>query len=301
MNSSQVQFSSSLDEIVLHGTLQRGTGATRSPVLMLTGSGKTDRDETTYADRTFSGKPEKLFKQIADALSECGHPTLRYDKRGVLDEKGTVDREVWKTADREHLIQDAVDAAKSLLQHTGSRPEDLVILGHSEGTILAVETAIALGGKVKGLILMGAQARSMKDMLHYQIVESRTPRSSGTGPQGNPELEYKKALEMIATSREEFAPDDKPMNWYRQYLAAPANAERLLKIQAKVAVFQGKIDPQTPIGELELFAKAGSRDIKIFEYENLGHGFSPDLEGKPTLGPIDSIVLRDICLTANQL
>jgi hypothetical protein len=153
VNSNHVQIVSSLDGTALNGTLEKPLSVPRAPVLMLTGSGKTDRDETTPADLTFSGKQEKLFLQIANALSESGHPTLRYDKRGVLDDTGRVDRQIWKTADREHLIQDAIDAAKFLLQHTGSQHSDLIILGHSEGTILAVEAAIALGGHVKGHLL----------------------------------------------------------------------------------------------------------------------------------------------------
>ena len=35
-------------------------------------------------------------------------------------------------------------------------------------------------------------------------------------------------------------------------------------------------------------------DLDIFKYPGLGHGFSPDKDGKPTLGPIDDKVLEDI-------
>ncbi len=294
-------FFSSLDKIELKGTLELPMGQSRGAVLMLVGSGKADRDETVPAKLTYSGKTEKLFAQLSPALTKAGYATFRYDKRGVLNSEGKVDMSIWKSADRDHLLADAVDAAQFLSKHTGVPVNDLVILGHSEGTIVAVETALKLGGKVKALLLFGAQARSMKEMLHYQIVESRSRRSSGVGSDEDPETEYKKAIEMIATTKDEFAPDGKPINWYRQYLAAPANETRLPLVQAKKIIFQGEIDPQTPIDEVERFKKAGATQLQVFRYPQLGHGFSPDKDGKPTIGPIQDQVLADLTKVARAL
>ena len=134
----------------------------------------------------------------------------------------------------------------------------------------------------------------MKSMLHYQLVESRLRRTSGNGPTESPEAEYNKALDMIATSKEEFAPDGKPMEWYRQYMAAPANAERLLEVEGKKIIFQGEADPQTPIAEVDIFKNAGVKDLTVYSYPSLGHGFSPDKNGKPTLGPVDKSVISDL-------
>ena len=146
----QIAFKSSLDEVVLHGTMTSPVEA-KGAVLMIVGSGKADRDETVPGSMTLSGKTEKLFTQLSDAMVTAGYATFRYDKRGVLDENGKVDSEIWKAADREHLIADAVDAAKVLSHETNTSMKDLVILGHSEGTIISVEAAIALGGSVKAL------------------------------------------------------------------------------------------------------------------------------------------------------
>jgi pimeloyl-ACP methyl ester carboxylesterase len=298
-NDHEAVFKSSIDGINLHGTLSINSTPCRAPVLLITGSGKVDRNETTEANRTYSGKQEKLFKQISDKLVRSGFCTFRYDKRGVLDDKGNVDSEIWLTADREHLISDAVDASKFLLKETHFEPKELILLGHSEGTIIAVETAIRLGGTIKGLLLLGLQARSLKEMLHYQIVESRSRQSSGIGKESSPGEEYLKALTMIESSKENFAPDGKPMAWYRQYLLAPANEMRVKEVKGTIAVFQGEIDPQTPIEEVDRFLK-NRPDIWVYRYPNLGHGFSPDLNGSPTLGPIDSKVLEDIAKAAQK-
>ena len=85
-------------------------------MLMIGGSGRTDRDETVPPPMTASGKEERLFCQLANAAYGCAVPSFRYDKRGVLNEKGDVDEEIWKTADREHLISDALDAARFVLE-----------------------------------------------------------------------------------------------------------------------------------------------------------------------------------------
>lgn len=68
----------------------------------------------------------------------------------------------------------------------------------------------------------------------------------------------------------------------------------------KGAVFQGEDDPQAPIDEIEEFKKH-RKDLIIFRYPNLGHGFSPKREGRHTLGPISDQVLGDIIRTLNKL
>jgi pimeloyl-ACP methyl ester carboxylesterase len=293
----EITFSSSKDGVKLHGTFSTPTGKSRGSVLFLVGSGKTDRDETTPAKITYSGKDEKLFVQLSDTLTKFGFTTFRYDKRGVLDSGRNVDITIWRTADREHLISDAIDAAKVLMDATSILPEQMIILGHSEGTIIATELAIALGKKVKAMLLFGAQARSMKDMLHYQIVESR----SSEGSLESAEKEYQEALNMIANSKDDFAPDGKPMNWYHQFLASPANAERLALVTAKKIIFHGEVDPQTPLDEITKFKEAGVKDLTIHLYPGLGHGFSPDKLGKPTIGPIADHVLSDLTKSIEKI
>ncbi len=246
----QISFRSSLDGTELHGTLtvpkeQKGA------VLMVVGSGKADRDETVPGKLTFTGKTEKLFSQLSEAVTDGGYATLRYDKRGVLDANGKVDLAVWKTADREHLISDAIDAAKFLSRELKTPVEQLVILGHSEGTIVAVECTLALGGKVKSLLLFGAQARPMRDMLHFQIVDANLSPKSTKQEREALEKEFDGALNFIANSKADFAPDGKPINWYRQFLAAPANKDRAPRVNAKFAFFQGEADVQTPRGEVD--------------------------------------------------
>lgn len=293
----EVSFTSSKDGTVLNGTLV-SVADPKATVLMIVGSGKTDRDETTEGTQTFSGKKEKLFKQLADAFAEAGYASFRYDKRGVLDEAGKVDKQTWAKADREHLISDAVDASRFLNKDHSVKMSDLIILGHSEGTIIGVEVAISLDEKIRGLILLGAQARSMKDMLYYQIVES--PHATSSGQNKNAIDDYHMALKMIESSNEQWAPDNKPMNWYKQFLKAPANQDRIALVKSPIAIFQGEDDFSTPVEEAQRFRELGLKNLSIRTYPGLGHSFSPNKNGQPTYGPIDRKVVTDIVKAANE-
>jgi surfactin synthase thioesterase subunit len=181
------------------------------------------------------------------------------------------------------LIADAAAAARELLKSTGLSPQRLLILGHSEGTIVAVETALRLeadsNATLGGLLLLGAQARPMEEMLRFQIASSDTSQTPT-----QVDLATKEALALIASTSEVFAPDGKPIAWYRQFLAAPANEQRLPLVHAKVTLFQGEADVQTPSEEAERFLRFRTQRINVHKYKGLGHGFSPPKDGRPTLG-----------------
>lgn len=299
MVESKFQFSSSLDGLTLNGTIATpsiGGALNRGHVLLLGGSGKIDRDETIPAEHTLTEKPEKLFKQISDALVLEGFTTFRYDKRGIRGSTGDIDRSLWATADRVHLISDAVDASLCFCKNQGIEPSELTILGHSEGTIIGVECAIRLGSKVKGLILLGAVARSFRELIEYQLVSSpERPDENRNATLEDVESEISKIL----NTQDIFHPDDdKPFAYHRQMLAAPANSERIVLVSAPVAIFQGRNDFITPADEIERFRKDGLTVHTAHVYDGLGHAFSADLNGRPTLGPIESYVLNDIVAVA---
>src|ERR671914_208174 len=58
-------------------------------VLLIHGSGATDRDEYLPPMVTGTGNESRPFWQIAEYLSERGFVVLRYDKRGI-GENGTI-------------------------------------------------------------------------------------------------------------------------------------------------------------------------------------------------------------------
>jgi fermentation-respiration switch protein FrsA (DUF1100 family) len=113
------------DHITLAGTLTLPPGDGPFPaVLMITGSGPQDRDETVFDHRP--------FLLLADALTRRGIATLRFDDRGVAKSGGTLDG--LTTLD---LAEDAIREVDWLAGQPQIDRRAVGVLGHSEGGTIA--------------------------------------------------------------------------------------------------------------------------------------------------------------------
>ena len=150
--TEEVTFSNG--DATLAGTLVLPEGCSRTtPVLVLvTGSGQEDRDETLFE--------HKPFAVIADALGRAGIATLRYDDRGVGGSTGEVARAT--TLD---FKEDALAGIRLLRE----RFDRVGVIGHSEGGTIALLLAaegqadfiVSLAGiAVSGLETVVAQSRT---------------------------------------------------------------------------------------------------------------------------------------------
>jgi uncharacterized protein len=145
-------------------------------VLLIHGSGANDMNETgglILIDNKTGSKiyPDKqTFAQLADFLSERGFVVLRYDKRGVTS-NFTIDTNVWGNVTFNDLKEDAEKALSVLLQQPEvNATEKATLIGHSEGTMIAPRIAVDNPDKVRNVVLMGAVAHSLNDLLYFQIV-----------------------------------------------------------------------------------------------------------------------------------
>jgi pimeloyl-ACP methyl ester carboxylesterase len=139
--------------VQLAGTLTVPEGAGPFPaVLLITGSGQQDRDETVFG--------HKPFLVLADALSRRGVAVLRVDDRGVGGSTGPV-----QTATSADF---AVDAEASVA-FLGGRPEinRIGLIGHSEGGTIAPLVAGA-DPRVAFIVLIAGPAVSGGDLLVEQ-------------------------------------------------------------------------------------------------------------------------------------
>lgn len=146
-------------------------------VLLIHGSGANDMNETgglILVDNNTGSNiyPDKQsFFQIAEYLSERGFAVLRYDKRGITSNFTISDNNVWGNVTFNALKQDAEKALSLLLQQPEvNATEKATLIGHSEGTMIAPRIAVDNPDKVKNIVLMGAVAHSLKDLLYFQIV-----------------------------------------------------------------------------------------------------------------------------------
>ncbi len=126
--SENVNFTNADQSIQFGGTLTFPRGKGKFPtVILITGSGQQDRDETLFG--------HKPFWVIADALSREGFAVLRIDDRGVGETTG----KVGTSAD---YAQDILAALRFLKSRKEINPKKIGLIGHSEGGMIAPIVAV---------------------------------------------------------------------------------------------------------------------------------------------------------------
>jgi alpha-beta hydrolase superfamily lysophospholipase len=144
-------------------------------VLLITGSGAEDMNETAGFIRIDKKTGEKIYPptplfQIAQYLSERGFAVLRYDKRGIGTNHTILDSNVWGNLTINDLVQDANKALAVLINQPEVDANKVTVLGHSEGTAISPIVAIDNPSKVRNIVLMGAIAQNLTELLYFQTV-----------------------------------------------------------------------------------------------------------------------------------
>jgi len=117
------------DNATLHGTLLKAAGGNSIAILIIPGSGPTDRDGNSAA---FQGKNNSL-KYLAEFLGSEEVSSLRIDKRGIAESRTEAAEEEMTF---EHYINDAAEWVKFLKTEKGF--EKVLIAGHSEGSLVGM-------------------------------------------------------------------------------------------------------------------------------------------------------------------
>ncbi len=125
-------------------------------VLMLQGSGRTNRDDSAKALKV------DIFPQVSAAIEGQGLATFRFDKRGVGDSEGD-----YFGSDFDDRLTDAVAAVEWLRTQPEVDPSRVIALGHSEGAMVAVRLA-AGAAPVAGAILLAGAAQAGEQILTWQ-------------------------------------------------------------------------------------------------------------------------------------
>lgn len=85
------------------------------------------------------------------------------------------------------MKQDAETALKVLIEQPGVDADDVTIIGHSEGAIIAPRVAVENTG-VKNIVLMGATSQDLREVLYFQLVEGPTLYAEDTIDTNHDEL-----------------------------------------------------------------------------------------------------------------
>ncbi len=151
----------------LQGTLlwpaRSASGATPPIVLILPGSGPTDRDGNNPL-----GIRAAPYRLLAEGLAAEGIATARIDKRGIAASANTIpDANAVTVADYVGDVDAWIDA---LMARTGAGC--IWLAGHSEGGLIALASATgAARNRICGLILIAAPGRRFDAILHQQFDE----------------------------------------------------------------------------------------------------------------------------------
>lgn len=141
--------------LMLQGTLALSSSDPGPAALLISGSGPIDRDSNAKRLQI------NVMRQIAAALSANGIGSLRYDKRGVGESEGD-----YLSAG----LLDNLDDARAAIEALRARPEvnadQIIVIGHSEGAIIA--SALADDARLAGVALIAGSATSGKAVLEWQ-------------------------------------------------------------------------------------------------------------------------------------
>jgi len=144
--------------VKLAGTLTLPRGEGRFPsLLLLTGSGPQDRDETLFE--------HKPFLVLADHFTRRGFAVLRVDDRGVGKSGGSL-----ATVTMEDLAADAVAGVEFLRSRAEVDPAKIGLAGHSEGGVVA-PLAAARKPEVAFLVLLAPSGVTGEELLYAQSAE----------------------------------------------------------------------------------------------------------------------------------
>ena len=205
-------------------------------VVLIAGSGLTDRDETV------AGIP--IFGQLARGLVEAGFVVVRYDKRGVGQSGGR--------AESATLVDYAEDA-RAVVRWLERRPEvdkdRLALVGHSEGAAVAMllaaredrvkAAALVAGPGTTGAELVLEQQRHQLDLMKWTTPSAR--RRSRCRSRSRPRCSRARAGMACPTTLRRAA--DTP--WFQSLLAF--DPARVMKdVDQPLLIVQGELDTQVP-------------------------------------------------------
>lgn len=145
---------------LLYGTLSRPlSGAASSAILIIPGSGPTDRDGNSIL---LPGKNDSLLR-LGDGLVKAGFMVLRVDKRGV-------GKSVWQGLREDDMTIDQMAGdASAWLAYLRAQPgiRRLAVIGHSEGALVAL--LAAREAKPESLVLLAPLSADFFETLFKQL------------------------------------------------------------------------------------------------------------------------------------
>lgn len=246
----------------LYGTLTVPARGAETAVLLIAGSGPTDRDGNNRGLRC------DCYRLLAEELTAAGYAVLRYDKRAigssVLDDPTLV---------AELTLDQYIDDAAALADYlAGEGFRRVVLAGHSEGALIA-SVAAQRSPAVAGIISLCGAGYPIDEVLRLQLAGQLVP--------AHMEL-FVEAEQIIAALKRGERVD---MTYHTQGLQALFNSgvqpfiisqmrydprQELRKAKVPVLIVGGGNDLQVPADNAEALA-AARRDARKCIIPGMAH------------------------------
>ncbi len=279
----------------LPGTITMPVGAGPFPAVVLVhGSGPSDRDETVG--------PNRPFRDIAWGLASRGIAVLRYEKRTQVHRERIAALTTFTVKDE--TIDDALAAAALLRATTGVRADRVFVAGHSLGGMLAPRIGAA-DAKLAGLIALAGAVRPLED----SILAQTQYLAEVDGTVTNDEKTLIAAAAAVVAKARALKPGDPPLTGplasgpasyvidLRGY--HPPTAAKALAVP--MLILQGERDYQVTMADFAAWRAAlGARpDVRLISYPALNHmfiaGAGPSTPAEyQQEGHVDAAVVRDL-------
>lgn len=241
-------------------------------IVLIGGTGGLNRDGNG------TGFKSNLYKDLAEWLTTKGFVTLRFDKRGIGKSGG----------DRNSVgLSGLVDDVATMIRYLKSLDyvsQDILLLGHSEGCIVA--TLAAERESVSGLILLSgagvALKTSMQEQAHFLLDEVK--RTKGIkGMLLRLSLNEKSVIGKQQKLFERVTATDQdtmriqlmkfPAKWLREHLAYTDDSlrDRLVQLSIPTLALTGDRDVQTDVHHLDELDALHAEHIEVQKIRNMDH------------------------------
>ncbi|WP_232663481.1 alpha/beta hydrolase family protein [Pseudonocardia sp. TRM90224] len=287
--------------ITLAGTLTVPEGpGPFAAVLLITGSGPQDRDETLF--------DHKPFLLLADTITRAGLAVLRVDDRGVGGSGGNLDESTY-----DDLAADALAGVTFLKGRPEVDDARIGLFGHSEGGYLAPLVAqraprdVAFVAMMAGPAVSGSEVLELQNKLIYEQLGA-TPdqveqqvgfirEHTRLMRAGEVETAHERArahiTEAVAALPADQRPDDAAIDAQARQLTSPYFASFLLydpaqalaALSVPVLAFYGDKDVQVPATQSEPVLRtllAPNPQATIRTFAGLNHLMQPAQTGGVT-------------------